>query len=470
MVNQNQDFMTHHAMDILIVDDEKSIRLTTSIALESEGHYVETAEDGTLALQRIKEEDFDLVFLELRLGDLDGLDILQKIIAAKPQQLVAMLTAQASIPNAIKATRLGAFDYIEKPFTTDQLRAILTKARKYRQCQSENVRLNPTIQKRKNTSQNTSPPLQFSSEDARTSKEFETLFRAAATSASILILGESGTGKSVIAREIHNRSHLRDEPFVTVSCPSLSKELLESALFGHMKGSFTGAIKDTWGKIHAADGGTLFLDEIGELPLEIQPKLLRLLQEREYERIGENKVREANVRIIAATNCNLLASIQGGDFREDLYYRLNVISVTVPPLRHRPSDLIRFAKDYLHFFSTQIGRNIDDFSDGGRNALLLYPWPGNLRELRNAIERATILACGSKVEAEDLPQPATESFPNSRHDPLDMGIGGEYSLDEIEQAHLIKVLDWAPSLHDAAAVLGIDKATLYRKRKRFGIE
>ena len=286
----------------------------------------------------------------------------------------------------------------------------------------------------------------------------------------ILILGESGTGKSVIAKEIHDRSHLRDKPFVTVSCPSLSKELLESVLFGHMKGSFTGAIKDTWGKVHAADGGTLFLDEIGELPMEIQPKLLRLLQEREYERLGENKVRQADVRVIAATNRDLKTSIRSGEFREDLYYRLNVISVTVPSLRERPADLLKFAKDYLEFFTGQLGRKIEGFSESGRSSLMRHPWPGNLRELRNAIERATILARGSSIEAEDLPSPALVPENRTTGEPGAMGIGGEHRLDEIEQAHMIKVLDWAPSLHDAAAVLGIDKATLYRKRKRFGMD
>ena len=457
-------------MDILIVDDEKSIRLTTSIALEAEGHYVETAEDGTVALKRIKEENFDLVFLDLRLGDEDGLEILQKIVALKPQQLVTIFTAHASIATAVKATQLGAFDYLEKPFTPDQLRAILIKAQKALKTQTEVIRLKETVSELKSEVRHASPPLRFSSEDAKTRDEFDVLFRAAATSASILILGESGTGKSVIAREIHDRSHLRDKPFVTVSCPSLSKELLESVLFGHMKGSFTGAVKDTWGKVHAADGGTLFLDEIGELPMEIQPKLLRLLQEREYERLGENKVRQADVRVIAATNRDLKASIRAGEFREDLYYRLNVICVTVPPLRDRPADLDRFAKDYLEFFSGQLGRRIDGFSDGGRSALMRHPWPGNLRELRNAIERATILARGVHVEAEDLPNPTPMPSGSNNSNPEGPGLGGEHSLDEIEQAHLTKVLGWAPSLHDAAAVLGIDKATLYRKRKRFGID
>lgn len=456
-------------MDILIVDDEQSIRLTTSLALEAEGHYVETAEDGPSALRRLKEDDFQLVFLDLRLGDEDGLKVLQDILKQNPRQLVTIFTAHASVSTAVKATQLGAFDYLEKPFTPDQLRAILAKAHKALQQQVEVVRLQETVQELKSEVKHNSPPLQFKSDDERTQMEIETLFRAAASPASVLILGESGTGKSVIAREVHDRSHLRDKPFVTVSCPSLSKELLESVLFGHMKGSFTGAIKDTWGKVHAADGGTLFLDEIGELPMEIQPKLLRLLQEREYERLGENKVRPCNVRIIAATNRDLAASVVARTFREDLFYRLNVISVTVPPLRERRADLVRFAHDYLNFFSGQMGRKIDGFSETGRQALLRHAWPGNLRELRNAIERAAILARGSKIEAEDLPIPVAAETPAAGGAAVPV-IGGEYSIDHIEQTHLREVLRWAPTLQDAAAILGIDKATLYRKRKRFGMD
>jgi NtrC-family two-component system response regulator AlgB len=456
-------------MDILIVDDEKSIRLTTSLALEGEGHYVETAEDGDSALKRLKEENFELVFLDLRLGDEDGLEVLQQMLKLKPRQLITIFTAHASVTTAVKATQLGAFDYLEKPFTPDQLRAILAKATKALQTRQEVVRLEETVQELKSEARHGTPPLRFSSEDERTNAELETLFRAAASPASVLILGESGTGKSAIAREVHERSHLRDKPFVTVSCPSLSKELLESVLFGHVKGSFTGAVKDTWGKVHAAEGGTLFLDEIGELPMEIQPKLLRLLQEREYERLGENKVRESNVRVIAATNRDLAACVAAGTFREDLFYRLNVISVTVPPLRERRKDLLRFADDYLSFFAAQMGRQLDGFSESGRQTLLRHGWPGNLRELRNAIERAAILSRGPQVDAVDLPAPAAAADGGNNHHAGPV-IGGEHSLDDLEQAHMREVLRWAPTLQDAAAILGIDKATLYRKRKRFGMD
>ncbi|HXF09206.1 MAG TPA: sigma-54 dependent transcriptional regulator, partial [Desulfuromonadaceae bacterium] len=299
----------------------------------------------------------------------------------------------------------------------------------------------------------------------------EILMRAARTPASILIFGESGTGKSVAARAVHENSHLSDKPFVTVSCPSLSKELLESELFGHVKGSFTGAIKDHWGKVRAAEGGTLFLDEIGDLPMEIQPKLLRLLQEREYERLGENVVRTANVRVIAATNRDLKKRVAEGFFREDLYFRLNVIAVEMPPLRQRDADLIRFAEHYTRFFAAQCARPVTALSDEASACLRAYSWPGNLRELRNAIERAVIMAKGDKLVPEDFPG-ELRAQPNGA--PMVDGtvpqVGSLVSLEKLEEAHLRKILERTPSLTEAAHILGIDQATLYRKRKRIGLE
>lgn len=458
------------SMDIIIVDDEKSTCHTTSRTLEAEGHYVEIWEGGALALRRLREVPFDLVFLDLRLGDEDGIELLQKIVALEPQVPVVVFTASGAIATAVLATQLGAFDYLEKPFAPDQLRAVCLKAHKFLNTRRDVRRAQETPTEHNHPGRHSSPALRFSSEDAVTCSQFEILFRSAATSASICLLGESGTGKSVIAREIHARSHLRDKPFETVSCPSLSKELLESELFGHVKGSYTGATKDTWGKIHEADGGTLFLDEIGEIPLEIQPKLLRVLQEREYERVGENKVREANVRIISATNRDLKAGVEAGNFREDLFYRLSVISVTIPPLRQRLADLEYFAMNYLEYFAGELERKIDGFSESGLSALLAHPWPGNLRELRNVIERASILADGPMIRAEDLSDLVSPSAGDQARDSGLPRIGGHYSLEEIEKTHLVEVIRREPSLREAAAVLGIDNATLYRKRKHFGIE
>jgi two-component system, NtrC family, response regulator AlgB len=267
---------------------------------------------------------------------------------------------------------------------------------------------------------------------------------------------------------MHANSHLAGKPFVTVSCPTLSKELLESTLFGHVRGSFTGAMKDHWGKVKAAEGGTLFLDEIGDLPLEIQPKLLRLLQEREYERVGENVVRLSDVRIVAATNRDIKKRVADGAFREDLYYRLNVITVEMPPLRARPGDLLRFAEHYLKHFAAQCGRSLTGFNDEAASAIQLYPWPGNLRELRNAIERAVILAGGKKVTENDLPVELRAAAGPNGAAPTEAG--AMISLEKLEEAHIRRILERTGTLVHAAEILGIDQATLYRKRKSLGIE
>jgi NtrC-family two-component system response regulator AlgB len=295
--------------------------------------------------------------------------------------------------------------------------------------------------------------------------------RAAKTPASILILGESGTGKSVVARAVHQQSHLADKPFVTVSCPSLSRELLESELFGHVKGAFTGALQDHWGKVKAAAGGTLFLDEIGDLPMEIQPKLLRLLQEREYERVGENVTRQAEVRIIAATSHDLKKRVSEGAFREDLYFRLNVITVEMPPLRERPGDVIAFAEHYLRHFAVLCGRRLEGFTAPALAGIHAYSWPGNLRELRNAIERAVIMVKGNKINLDDLPAESRgHTVASANGSDTSLQVGSLVSMDQLEEAHLRKVLERTSNLAEAAQVLGIDQATLYRKRKKIGLE
>lgn len=450
-------------MDILIIDDEKSIRDSTILALEADDHYAEGIDNGATALLRLKEDPFDLVILDLNLGDENGLDILPQIQKRFPRIPVVMFTAEASIDTAVKAIQVGAMDYLEKPFTPDQLRSVIARARNWRQ-------MNERIEELEVEVSNQSPPPIFESHDDVMSESLETLFRAAPTAASLLVLGESGTGKSLVAREIHRRSHLSDKPFVTISCPSLSKELLESELFGHVKGSFTGAVKDKWGKVHEANGGTLFLDEIGELPLDIQPKLLRLLQEKEYERLGETKTRQAEVRVIAATNRDLKESVRKGEFREDLYYRLNVISVEMPSLRDRPNDLTRFAESFVDFFAEQTGRKVSGFSDSGLTRLVSHSWPGNLRELRNAIERAVILTRNEKIDETDLPHPEAASLSESASDD-DTPIvpGGDITIEQLEEEHIRRVLSRASTLQKAAEILGIDQATLYRKRKKLEI-
>jgi NtrC-family two-component system response regulator AlgB len=444
-------------MRVLIIDDEKSIRSSTSAALKAEGHHADVADSSTIALAKLQEEACDLALLDLRLGDEDGLDLLPELKRSQPNLPVVVFTAYASVASAVTAMQKGAFDYLEKPFTPEQLRQIIGRVEKQRKLETKIVELQQEIDKQ-------NPAIDFSSEDLSMRSAIDILFRAAPTQAAMLLLGESGTGKSVFARAIHDRSEYREGPFVTVSCPSLSKELLESELFGHVKGSFTGAVRDTWGKVAAAEGGTLFLDEIGELPLDIQPKLLRLLQERQYERLGEHKPRLTNVRIVAATNKDLRISVREGTFREDLFYRLDVISVRIPPLRDRERDLERFAYSFLGFFSKQLGRGSMRFDGDALRKLKAYRWPGNLRELRNTIERGVILSNGDTITEEflpDNPPPEVDTH---------VAVGSDVSLEALEEAHIRSILQQATSLDAAAKILGIDPATLYRKRKRLNLQ
>ncbi len=448
-------------MRLLIIDDEESIRKTTGVLLEGMGHQAVAVENSAAALQQLEKGEFDVAFLDLKLDGESGLDLLPKLLGLSPTLEVVVFTAYASIENAVEAMRRGATDYVPKPFTPEQIRKVLARITRARKLEYRVADLESRLS-------TDSPPPDLTTAEPAVQKVFEIAFKAAATPATILILGESGTGKTVLARAIHEASPLKDNAFVTVSCPSLSRELLESDLFGHVKGSFTGAVADTWGKVARAEGGTLFLDEIGELPLEIQPKLLRLLQEREYERLGDTKPRRANVRVIAASNRNLEQAVKEGRCREDLFYRLNVITLTLPPLRERRADLSNMAANYLRFLSTQCGKRISGFSDAASRALNNYAWPGNLRELRNVVERAVILAGGDRIEVTDLPdtlRQASHPVPASQ-----IQLGADVSLEALENEHIRLLLSRTATQEEAARILGIDPATLYRKRKRLSSE
>jgi two-component system, NtrC family, response regulator AlgB len=454
-------------MDFLVIDDDKTFRDATCLLIDGEGHYAEAVCSGESGLTELREGKFDAVLLDLNLGPEKGLDILERMLKRQPNLPVVMFTAQGSVKNAVEAMRRGAVDFLEKPFTREQFHLVLARVQRFHQLNQNIQRLEREVKE----SNAQSPEILLESSTPLMKEVMDTLLRAAKTPASILILGESGTGKSVVAHAVHQQSHLADRPFVTVSCPSLSKELLESELFGHVKGAFTGALRDHWGKVKAAAGGTLFLDEIGDLPMEIQPKLLRLLQEREYERVGENVTRQAEVRVIAATSRDLKKRVTEGAFREDLYFRLNVITAEMPPLRQRPGDLIRFAGHYFKHFAAVCGRRLEGFSDDASAAIRAYAWPGNLRELRNAIERAVIMVKGSKINLEDLPaelrgQPVAGANGNGAL----LQVGSLVSMEQLEEAHLRKVLERTSNLAEAAQVLGIDQATLYRKRKKIGLE
>jgi NtrC-family two-component system response regulator AlgB len=451
-------------MDFLVVDDDKTFRDATCFLIDDEGHYAEGASSGAQALATFKEEKFDAILLDLNLGKENGLDVLTEILKIRPRQPVVMFTAQGSVKTAVEAMRRGAVDFLEKPFQREHFLTVLARLQRFHEMGQQIEQLEREVKETRSMSAD--PNFDFTTPVMR--EVMEVLLCAAPTPASILLFGESGTGKSVAARVIHQNSHLADKPFVTVSCPSLSKELLESELFGHVKGSFTGAIKDHWGKVKAAEGGTLFLDEIGDLPMEIQPKLLRLLQEREYERLGENVTRQANVRVIAATNRDLKKRVADGIFREDLYFRLNVISVEMPPLRARQEDLVRFAEHYVTHFAAQCARQISGFEAEVLSSLQHYSWPGNLREMRNAVERAVILCKGEKISSLDLP--AEMRLENLAAVNPEAAAGATLTLEKLEELQIRKVLERTPNLGEAAAILGIDQTTLYRKRKKLGLE
>lgn len=445
------------SMRVLIVDDEENIRKTTIVALGAMGHEAVGVEDRATALKQLETDTFDVAFLDLKLNGESGLDLLPELLRFDSRLQVVVFTAYGSIQTAVEAMRRGAADYIPKPFTPEQIRQVLrriTEARKLRERVAE-------LESRLSAN---SPATELTSKEPQMQRLFELALKAAATPATILILGESGTGKTVLARAIHANSQQKENAFVTVNCPTLSRELLESELFGHVKGAFTGAVGDTTGKVALAHGGTLFLDEIGELPLEVQPKLLRLLQEKEYERVGEAKTRRACVRIMSATNRDLERAVKEGRFREDLFYRLNVISLQMPALRQRPADLESIASIYLRFFAGQCGKRIRGFSAAAERALRGYPWPGNLRELRNVIERAVILASGSEIDVADLPEKLSQ--PTSVTGTEAVRVGARISLQELEQEHITQVTSQATTVEEAARILGVNPATLYRKRKK----
>jgi NtrC-family two-component system response regulator AlgB len=444
-------------MNVLIIDDDLGIRETLGAALENLGHKVEKATSQASAEKKLRSESFEVAFLDIRLGSENGLDMLPDLLRISPRLAVVIITAYSSVETAVLAIQRGAFDYLAKPFKPAQIAQMLERISKTRQLETRITELEGQISR-------PGPEVDLTAtSDPAMQRLVEVAKKSASSNATILMLGESGTGKSALARQIHRWSSRAREPFVTVSCPSLSRDLLESELFGHVKGAFTGAIAATWGKVAAADRGTLFLDEIGELPLEIQPKLLRLLQEREYERVGEAKIHMADVRVIAATNRNLKESVARGAFREDLLYRLDVISLRLPPLRERRGDIMSVAGSQLQQLAQSSGRSIKGFSEAARSALEHYCWPGNIRELRNVVERATILTSGEEIDIADLPATLIETSVGSP------ALGGSYSIDEIEAEHIRQVLVRSKNLQQAAAILKLDPTTLLRKRKSLNL-
>jgi two-component system, NtrC family, response regulator AlgB len=442
------------ALAVLVIDDEKNIRSTLALCLEGMGCTVTAVGAQEGALQALERDSFDLAFLDLRLGETSGLDLLPRLLAQRPGLSVVMITAYATFDTAVEAIKRGADDYLPKPFTPPQIRHVVEQVVQRRSMVHRVAQLEGLLA-------DEVPEADLETAAPAMQGALDVIARAAGAEAPILLRGESGTGKGVLARALHGRSRRASGPFVTVNCPTLSEDLLASELFGHTKGAFTGAVRDQAGRVEAAERGTLFLDEIGEISPALQAKLLRFLQERQFERVGENRTRRADVRVVAATNRDLEKDVAAGRFREDLLFRLNVIEIQVPPLRERQQDIVRLARNFLDFFARAAGRPAPQLTPEAESALLTYGWPGNVRELRNAMERAMILSPAQRIGPEVL----SGRLPKEAgHLPL---LGGDFTLEEVEREHLLRVLKRAPTLDDAARILGIDASTLWRKRKKY---
>ncbi len=450
---------------ILVVDDEKSILTTIDAVLKNLGHQVELAESGEMAITLMRKAVPDIILTDLRMDGMSGLDLLGKAREYFPTATVVMMTAYGTIDTAVSAMKNGAYDYLVKPFTPEQLEHLIEKIEDYRKLREENTKLRDQVDA-------LSEPSAIVTQNARMQKVLDTAKKVAVTDSTILITGESGTGKTLLAKLMHDVSPRCKGPFAVVNCATLSENLLESELFGHVRGSFTGAVKDKMGRLQVADTGTVFLDEIGEISPSLQTKLLRFLQEREFERVGDTKTIRVDVRIIAATNKDLEKEVKEGRFREDLYFRLNVIDLHMPSLRQRPEDILTLADQLLARSFASTGRKPRSISEGARQAIQGYGWPGNIRELKNALERAAILCTGDQVTLEDLPDRVLEhTQPGfATQTPLAAVTPGDISLEDIEKQHIRHVLSTATTLEEAAGILGINLSTLWRKRRRYGLE
>lgn len=440
---------------VLVVDDEAIVREALGDWLMDIGYQIFTAENGHKALEVIEKEKPGIMIADLVMPGMDGIELMRRAKAQQPNIEVIIITAYASIPTAITAMKEGAYDYIEKPFCPERAELLVKKLAEHQELVEENLSLRQRLEDR----------YRFENIIAKSSKMqrvIEVIKVVAKSNATILITGESGTGKELVARAIHSQSHRRNKPFVAVSCAALPESLLESELFGHEKGSFTGAYAQKKGKFEFANGGTLFLDEIGEMSANIQVHLLRVLEEKEFTRVGGNEPIRVDVRVISATNKDLRKAIEKQEFREDLYYRLNVVNIELPPLRERKEDIPLLAEHFLHKFAMENRKEVTEFSPEAIEFLLDYDWPGNVRELENAIERAIILSKDSPITTADLPQENLSLVGSA-------SIGK--NLKEVEKSHILNVLREAgENYSEAARILGVSRMTLYNKAKEYGFD
>lgn len=446
---------------LLIVDDEKNIRLGLAKSMELEGYEVFTAEDGSEAMKEMIKRDIDLVLTDLRMPKMSGEDLLKKISNAYPTVPVIILTGHGSVENAVNAMRNGAYDFVTKPVNLDRLSLLVKRALASRRLVQEHKELQQEVAKLENKKNQP-----FIGKSQQMQQIFERIEQVAPTKASLLITGESGVGKEVVADAVHNRSDRSDHSFIKVHCAALSESLLESELFGHEKGAFTGAASLKKGRFELADGGTIFLDEIGEINPSVQIKILRVLQEKSFERVGGEKTIQVDTRIIAATNRNLKKEVEKGNFREDLYYRLNVIELNIPPLRERKEDIPLLSSAFLKEFAQENGRAVEAIDHKAAMLLYNYSWPGNVRELRNCIESALVLCREHFIGVDDLPPHIREGSNNSVIR-IDVGT----TMAEAEKIIIRSTLSALNNNKSKAAeILGIGRKTLHRKIHDYGLE
>jgi DNA-binding NtrC family response regulator len=446
---------------ILVVDDEESMCKFMEIMLKKEGYFVTTSQNSHSALQRIKSENYDLVIADLMMPEMSGLELLSQVKAVNPDLDFIVMTAFASVDSAIEALKTGAFDYITKPFKVDEIKIAVKKSLQQKKITRENIQLKKQLQ----TEFDFDRFIGNSPEIVKLKKMAEKIARSDST---VLIEGESGTGKELIARAIHYHSPRSDKPFVTINCAALPESLLESELFGHVKGSFTGAIKDKDGLFKVADEGTFFLDEVGMTSPAIQAKLLRVLEEKEITPVGGTTPLKVDVRLIAATNADLEQEVKLGNFRADLYYRLHVIPIRIPPLRERKDDIKLLSSYFIRKYCQKMQMEEKNITEEVMTRLLSCQWPGNVRELENAIEHAVLLSKGNQITTEDLPQKIKEG------QGIDLVTEAEPQtpmLETIEKAYIFWVLNqtgWQKG--KAASILGIDSSTLYRKIEKYKLK
>ena len=445
---------------ILIADDEEVMRDSLSDWLREDGYDVIAVASGAEAVEKVKSEPWSVLMVDLKMPGMDGMEVVRQVKKISPELPIIMVTAYATVDTAVQAMKEGAYDYIAKPFDPEQVGLAIRKIIAHQEVLEENVALRQALRKQ-HEFQN------LIGKSRKMHEIMETVQTIADSTANVLISGESGTGKEVVARAIHRSSLRREKPFMAVSCAAIPETLLESELFGYEKGAFTGATAQKRGRLEQAEDGTFFFDEIVEMSLKSQVDLLRVLQEREFRRVGGEALVRLEARVISATNKNLKKLVQEGKFREDLYYRLNVIPIHIPPLRERKEDIPLLALHFLKKYAVENGKHLNDFSPEAMELLLKYDWPGNVRELENAVERAVIVAAGSLVHLENL---TVEGGVTVRGVSEFTSISGSATLEEVEKAHILKVLKANDlNVKKCSDILGIDRTTLYKRMKEYGV-